>query len=94
MLSELFELSELPKLTAVCAIWWHPDHGTSKGEWVGKRCNHNSLVGLNITLDGMTLAQWQALDPAVNDVGSTYKDVSISTQADEIIIAARKLLGL
>lgn len=70
------------------------DHGTSKDQWVGKRCNHNSLVGLNVTLDGMTLAQWQALDPAVNDVGSTYKDVSISTQADEIIIAARKLLGL
>ena len=70
------------------------DHGTAKGEWVGKRCFNNTLVGLNVTLDGKTLAQWQAMDPAENDVGSTYKDVSVSTQADEIIAAARELLSM
>ena len=42
----------------------------------------------------MTLAQWQAMDPAENDVGSTYEDVSVSTQADEIIAAARELLSM
>ena len=45
-------------------------------------------------LDGKTLAQWQAMDPAENDVGSTYKDVSVGTQADEIIAAARELLSM
>jgi hypothetical protein len=34
------------------------------------------------------------MDPAENDVGSTYKDVSVSTQADEIIAAARELLSM
>ena len=41
-----------------------------------------------------TLAEWQALDPTVNDVGSTYKNVPVRTQAAEIIAAARKLLSL
>jgi|EP01047_Picozoa_sp_COSAG01_P027988 putative alpha-1,2-mannosidase len=68
-------------------------HGTKSG-WTGKRAYGNALVGAGITLDNLTLAQWQALDPAVNDVGSTYKDVAIHTQAAEIIAAARKLLSL
>lgn len=71
------------------------DHNVAKGQWVGKKCFNNTLVGLNIKLDGnLTLAQWQAMDPAQNDVGSTYKDVSVSTQADEIIAAARELLSM
>ena len=41
-----------------------------------------------------TLAEWQAMDPTVNDVGSTYKNVPVRTQAAEIIAAARKLLSL
>ena len=48
----------------------------------------------NITMDNLTLAEWQALDPTVNDVGSTYKNVPVRTQAAEIIAAARKLLSL
>jgi hypothetical protein len=41
-----------------------------------------------------TLKEWQAQNPSVNDVGSTYLDVATSTQASEIIAAARKLLSL
>lgn len=47
-----------------------------------------------ITLSGKTLAEWQAMDPATNDVGSTYLNVPTSTQGPEIIAAARKLLSL
>ena len=68
-------------------------HGTQAGEWVGKRAYNNALVGLNVTMSGKTLEQWQAMNPQ-NDVGSTYKDVSVSTQADEIIAAARQLLSM
>ena len=63
--------------------------------WTGKRAYGNALVGLNVTMAGRgTLEQWQAQDPAVNDVGSSYLDVPTSTQAAEIIAAARKLLSL
>ena len=76
---------------------WFADHaqyhGTNSG-WTGKRAYDNALVGANITLDNLTLAEWQAMDPTVNDVGSTYKNVPVRTQAAEIIAAARKLLSL
>ena len=76
---------------------WFADHaqyhGTNSG-WTGKRAYDNALVGANITMDNLTLAEWQALDPTVNDVGSTYKNVPVRTQAAEIIAAARKLLSL
>ena len=76
---------------------WFTDHaqyhGTNSG-WTGKRAYDNALVGANITLDNLTLAEWQAMNPAVNDVGSTYKNVPVRTQAAEIIAAARKLLSL
>jgi len=66
--------------------------------WVGKTAYNNALVGLNITLAGckgtMSLAEWQAMDPTKNDVGSTYADDRIATQAAQIIAAARELLGL
>ena len=82
-------------------IWFVDDtkyHPPTKGEWVGKRAYGNHLVGANITLDGphasITLAQWQAMDPATNDVGSTYLNVSIAKQGPEMIAAARKLLAL
>ena len=52
------------------------------------------VVGPFVQLDNLTLAEWQALDPTVNDVGSTYKNVPVRTQAAEIIAAARKLLSL
>ena len=68
-------------------------HGVSSG-WTGKKAYNNKLVGKNVTLDHMALAQWQAKDPSVNDVGSTYKNVPISTQSSEIIAAARLLLSL
>ena len=42
----------------------------------------------------MSLAEWQAMDPTKNDVGSTYADDRIATQAAQIIAAARELLGL
>ena len=51
-------------------------------------------MGANITLSGMSLAQWQAMDPATNDVGSTYLNVPIAKQGPEIIAAARKLLAM
>ena len=45
----------------------------------------NTLVGLNVRLpsksSSITLAQWQAQDPAHNDVGSTYKNVSVARSA-------------
>jgi len=73
-------------------------HPPTPGEWVGKRAYGNHLVGANITLDGphanITLTQWQSMDPATNDVGSTYLDVPIAKQGPEIIAAARKLLAL
>lgn len=37
---------------------------------------------------------WQNKNPSVNDVGSTYVNVKISTQAAQIIAAARELLDL
>ena len=75
-------------------------HNAYAGEWVGNRSYNNALVGLNITLAGtgtpgyVTLEQWQAADPAHNDVGSTYKAAAIATQSAEIMAAARALLGL
>ena len=71
-------------------------HGASATWWIGKRAYNNALVGRDIMLRGgkLTLAQWQAQDPATHDVGSTYTNRSISTQAKEIIAAARELLQL
>ena len=71
-------------------------HGASETWWIGKRAHNNALVGRDIMLRGgkLTLAQWQAQDPATHDVGSTYTNRSISTQAKEIIAAARELLQL
>lgn len=69
-------------------------HPTVAGEWVGKRAYDNKLVGLNVSLSGKTLKQWQAENPGQNDVGSTYNDVATSTQTAEIIAAARKLLSM
>mmetsp|Transcript_6753 Transcript_6753/g.20057 ORF Transcript_6753/g.20057 Transcript_6753/m.20057 type:complete len:924 (-) Transcript_6753:1392-4163(-) len=68
-------------------------HSTTGG-WVGKRAYNNKLVGENITTaDGKTLEQWQAADPANNDVGSTYTNTPIATQATQILAAARTLLA-
>jgi hypothetical protein len=78
-------------LRCVACVRYHPP---TKGEWVGKRSYDNHLVGANITLSGMSLAQWQAMDPATNDVGSTYLNVPIAKQGPEIIAAARKLLAM
>eukprot|EP00035_Acanthoeca_spectabilis_P019901 m.430160 g.430160 ORF g.430160 m.430160 type:complete len:990 (+) comp17121_c0_seq1:2833-5802(+) len=68
-------------------------HDDKAGEWVGNRSYNNKLVGLNITVGGESLKQWQAADPATNDVGSTYTNTPISTQAAEVIAAARALLS-
>lgn len=68
-------------------------HDDKAGEWVGNRSYNNKLVGLNITVGGESLKQWQAADPATNDVGSTYTNTPISTQAAEIMAAARALLS-
>ena len=46
--------------------------------WTGAYAYSNTLYGPDVVVSGsgcpkdMTLAQWQALDPAVNDVGSSY----------------------
>jgi hypothetical protein len=69
--------------------------GEEEQGWTGKRAYRNALAGLNVTMAGHgTLKEWQAQNPSVNDVGSTYLDVATSTQASEIIAAARKLLSL
>ena len=76
---------------------WFMDRATyhSTQGWTGNRSHNNALVGSGITLsEGKeTLAQWQAKDPKVNDVGSTYLDKSTSTQSSEIILAAREVLA-
>ena len=69
--------SSLPNAMFDNQVWFtdHAQyHGTNSG-WTGKRAYDNALVGANITLDNLTLAEWQAMDPTVNDVGSTYKNV-------------------
>jgi hypothetical protein len=79
---------------------WFVDHSTyhsadSRSGWTGKRAYNNALFGLDTTMAGNgTLAEWQAKNPKVNDVGSTYKNVAIATQAKPILAAARKLLSL
>ena len=74
------------------------DHNSEKGQWVGNRAANNTLVGKNLSMAsyhvGITLAQWQDKNPAEKDVGTTYEDISIDTQTDEIIEAAKELLGL
>jgi hypothetical protein len=78
-------------------VWFMPDakceyHG-EKG-WTGNRSYGNQLFGQGITLNGgETLAKWQAADPTVNDVGSTYTDINVSTQSSEIMAAARDVLA-
>eukprot|EP00037_Helgoeca_nana_P024366 m.258539 g.258539 ORF g.258539 m.258539 type:complete len:924 (+) comp26623_c0_seq1:107-2878(+) len=68
-------------------------HGDQSSEWVGNRSYNNKLVGANVTLSGETLKEWQASDPATHDVGSTYLNTPISTQATQILAAARALLA-
>jgi hypothetical protein len=88
-------------------VWFMPKatyHGSgaagSSNSWAGNRSYGNQLFGQGIRLHpagrgvvGDTLAQWQAADPKVNDVGSTYSDVDISTQASGIMAAARDVLA-
>jgi hypothetical protein len=72
---------------------YHNDDSTA---WVGNRSYNNALVGLNVTMGGKNedLQDWQNKNPEVNDVGSTYQNVKISTEAAKIIAAARELLDL
>jgi hypothetical protein len=78
-------------------VWFMPKaqyHGSSTKQWTGNRSYSNQLFGQGITLNGgETLAKWQAADPKVNDVGSTYSDVDVSTQAGAIMAAARDVLA-
>ena len=84
------------------AMWsnrvWFQDKGQYHGTqgWTGKRAYDNHLVGLNVTLadgEAPTLAEWQAKNPSKNDVGSTYSDVDIRTQAAQIMEAAKDVLA-
>lgn len=69
-------------------------HNDGLDEWVGNRSYDNHFVGINVRIGRHdSLAQWQALNPSLNDVNSTSLNVSISTQAAEIMAAARELLA-
>ena len=72
-------------------------HNRDENEWVGNRSYNNTLVAFDVTLSGdksLTLAEWQAVDSKINDVGATYINAKISEKSDEIIRAARDLLQI
>ena len=74
---------------------WFQSGGQYHGDtgWTGNRSYNNHLVGQNVKLStGETLSKWQAQSPKVNDVGTTYRDVDIATQAAEMQAAARDVL--
>ena len=66
--------------------------------WTGSYSHDNALYGPGVVVSGsgckgtLTLAEWQALDPSHNDVGSTYN--ATRPWGWEIVAWGRPLLGL
>lgn len=66
--------------------------------WTGAYSHDNILYGPSVVVSGsecpktLTLAEWQALAPATNDVGSVYN--STRPSGAEIVAWGRVLLGM